>query len=149
MRLDLIFQLSYEKLRQMNRRRAYRPCLFSQTRKVTEAARKNEFQSTFAGDLELGAGEDADHCRFPRHRLNVAGRGFLGSNSERRDPARERVPAARTLLEKHRPLISPRDEKFAAAECFLDLVDASLLWLRGGNMEASGTGRKTTAVCAS
>jgi tetratricopeptide (TPR) repeat protein len=45
--------------------------------------------------------------------------------------------AARTLLEKHRPLISARDEKFAAAECFLDLVDASLLWLRGGNMEAA------------
>jgi tetratricopeptide (TPR) repeat protein len=45
--------------------------------------------------------------------------------------------AARTLLENHRPPISTKDEKFAAAESFLDLVDANLLWLRGGNMEAA------------
>ena len=44
---------------------------------------------------------------------------------------------ARTLLENHRPPISGNDEKFEAAECFLDLVDASLLWLRGGNQEAA------------
>jgi tetratricopeptide (TPR) repeat protein len=47
------------------------------------------------------------------------------------------LDAARTLLEKHRPPVSAKDERFAAAECFLDLVDANLLWRRGGNMEAA------------
>jgi tetratricopeptide (TPR) repeat protein len=44
---------------------------------------------------------------------------------------------ARSLLEKHRPPIPTKDEKFATAQCFLDFVDANLLWLRGGNMEAA------------
>jgi predicted negative regulator of RcsB-dependent stress response len=53
------------------------------------------------------------------------------------EAATAQLNAARTLLEKHRPSISARDEKFAAAECFLDFEDANLLWLRGGNKEAA------------
>jgi tetratricopeptide (TPR) repeat protein len=53
------------------------------------------------------------------------------------EAATAQLNAARTLLEKHRPSISVRDEKFAAAECFLDFEDANLLWLRGGNKEAA------------
>ena len=53
------------------------------------------------------------------------------------EAATVQLSAARTLLEKHRPSISARDEKFAAAECFLDFEDASLFWLRGGSKEAA------------
>jgi tetratricopeptide (TPR) repeat protein len=53
------------------------------------------------------------------------------------EAATVQLNAARTLLERHRPSISARDEKFAAAECFLDFEDANLIWLRGGNKEAA------------
>lgn len=51
------------------------------------------------------------------------------------EAATAQLSAARTLLEKHRPSISSKDEKFAAAECFLDFEDANLLWLGRGNEE--------------
>lgn len=53
------------------------------------------------------------------------------------EAATVQLSAARTLIEKHRPSISARDEKFAAVEFFLDFEDANLLWLRGGNQEAA------------
>lgn len=53
------------------------------------------------------------------------------------EAATVQLSAARNLIEKHRPSISARDEKFAAVECFLDFVDANLVWLRGGNQEAA------------
>ena len=53
------------------------------------------------------------------------------------EAATAQLSAARNLIEKHRPSISARDEKFAAVECFLDFVDANLLWLRGGNQVAA------------
>jgi tetratricopeptide (TPR) repeat protein len=45
--------------------------------------------------------------------------------------------AARSLLDKHRPPNPTKDEKFAAAECFLDFVDANLFWRGGGNKQAA------------
>jgi len=53
------------------------------------------------------------------------------------EAATVQLSAARNLIERHRPSISARDERFAAVECFLDFVDANLLWLRGGNQEAA------------
>jgi tetratricopeptide (TPR) repeat protein len=47
------------------------------------------------------------------------------------------LSAARTLIEKHRPSMSVRDEKFEAVEFFLDFEDANLLWLRRGNKQAT------------
>src|SRR5205823_6329492 len=53
------------------------------------------------------------------------------------EAATVQLSAARDLIEKHRPSVSARKEKFAAVECFLDFEDANLLWLRGGNREAA------------
>lgn len=53
------------------------------------------------------------------------------------EAATVQLSAARNLIEKHRPSISTRDEKFVAVECFLDFMDANLLWLRGGNQPAA------------
>jgi tetratricopeptide (TPR) repeat protein len=55
----------------------------------------------------------------------------------REEAATAQLSVARTLIEKQRPLSSVTDEKFAAAELFLDFEDANLLWLRGGNREAA------------
>jgi hypothetical protein len=51
--------------------------------------------------------------------------------------ATTQLSAVRALIEEHRPPASSRDEKFAAAETFLDFVDANLAWLRGANQEAA------------
>jgi tetratricopeptide (TPR) repeat protein len=53
------------------------------------------------------------------------------------EAASVQLSAARTLIEEHRPLISARDEKFAAIACFLDFEDANLLWLRSGDLEVA------------
>jgi len=53
------------------------------------------------------------------------------------EAATAQLSAARTLIEKHRPSSPAKDEKFAAAELFLDFEDANFLWLRGGNHEAA------------
>ncbi len=44
---------------------------------------------------------------------------------------------ARSLIEKSRLTKSPGDEKFAAAELFLDYEDANLAWLRGENPQVT------------
>jgi tetratricopeptide (TPR) repeat protein len=53
------------------------------------------------------------------------------------EAATAQLSAARALIETHRPSDPATNEKFAAAECFLDFEDANLLWLRGGNKEAA------------
>jgi tetratricopeptide (TPR) repeat protein len=54
----------------------------------------------------------------------------------RDEAATSQLSTVRKLIEHHRPPTSSADEKFEAAEAFLDFIDANLLWLRGGNREA-------------
>ncbi len=53
------------------------------------------------------------------------------------EAATAQLSAARTLIEEHRPSSPTKDEKFAAAELFLDFEDANFLWRRGGNHEGA------------
>ena len=55
----------------------------------------------------------------------------------REDAATCQLDMVRKLIERHRPPNSAMDEKFAAAETFLDFIDANVLWLRGGSEEAA------------
>jgi tetratricopeptide (TPR) repeat protein len=55
----------------------------------------------------------------------------------REEAATSQLSAVRKLIERHRPPSSAIDEKFAAAEAFLDFIDANLVWLRSGGTEAA------------
>ncbi|HKN76238.1 MAG TPA: hypothetical protein VJW94_13760 [Candidatus Acidoferrum sp.] len=53
------------------------------------------------------------------------------------EAATAQLNAARTLVETHRPSNLTTNEKFVAADSFLDFVDANLLWRRGGSLDAA------------
>ncbi len=53
------------------------------------------------------------------------------------EAATAQLLAARTLIEGHRPSNPATNEKFAAAELFLDFEDADIFWQRGSSLEAA------------
>jgi len=55
---------------------------------------------------------------------------------EREEAATNQLNSVRKLIEKHRTPNSAKDEKFVAAEIFLDFMDAFILWRRRGSEEA-------------
>ena len=55
------------------------------------------------------------------------------------EAATAQLSAVRALIEEHRGPASPRDERFDAAETFLDFVDANLSWLRGDSLKPHST----------
>ena len=55
----------------------------------------------------------------------------------REEAATSQLSTVRKLIEHHRSSSSAMDEKFAAAETFLDFIDSNVLWLRGGSKEAA------------
>lgn len=55
----------------------------------------------------------------------------------KQEAATAQLAAARALIEEHRSSASMKDEKFIAAETFLDFQDANLSWLQGHKLEVA------------